>query len=111
MPTTIVGQNGAQIKQNTQIAVSGCRPVTIIKRKLSGRRVIIAFKLTRAGTVTVSGTGIQRYRKHLSAGVHQIGVPLTSAARTLRARRRKIAITVALGAGRRAARARTTLKL
>jgi hypothetical protein len=27
MPTTITGQNGAQVKQNTKIAVSGCPKV------------------------------------------------------------------------------------
>jgi uncharacterized repeat protein (TIGR01451 family) len=40
MPTTIVGQNGAQLKQNTKISISGCpgakRPHT--KRSIKGKR-------------------------------------------------------------------------
>jgi uncharacterized repeat protein (TIGR01451 family) len=33
MPTTITGQNGAQIRQNTRIAVTGCPKVKAVKKK------------------------------------------------------------------------------
>jgi hypothetical protein len=111
VPTTIVGQNGAQVTQNTSIAVTGCRLVTISKRKLSANSVILGFTLTRAGTVTVAGPGLKRYRKNLSAGVHQIKVALSRAGLSLRALHRKIDIKVALRSGKNAASATTTLKL
>jgi uncharacterized repeat protein (TIGR01451 family) len=38
MPTTIIGQNGVQVKQSTKIAVSGCRKVHITRRT-SRRRI------------------------------------------------------------------------
>jgi hypothetical protein len=38
MPTTIVGQNGAQVKQNTKIAVTGCPKVKVkAKKKKAGK--------------------------------------------------------------------------
>jgi hypothetical protein len=110
IPTTLTGQNGAEVKQSTKLAVSGCRPVTIVKRELSRRDVIVSFKLTRGGTVTAGGAGLERYRARLGAGLHQIALPLSRAGLALRTHRRKIVIRVALG-GRRGASASTTLRL
>lgn len=111
MPTTILGQNGAPITQRTKIAVSGCRAITIRGRKLSGHRVALAFNLTRKGVVTISGTGLKRYRETLSAGVHQIKVALSKAGLTALAQHRKIDIGIALRSGARTSRSTTTLKL
>ena len=111
MPTTIVGQNGAQITQSTKIAVSGCRTITISTRRLSGRSVTLAFKLTKRGTVTITAAGLKRYRKTLSAGIHQIKVALSKTGLSLRPRHRKIKIQVALRSGKKTASASTSLKL
>jgi hypothetical protein len=111
MPTAIVGQNGAQITQNTKIAVRGCRALTISERKLSGRSVTLAFNLTVKGTVTVTAPGLKRYRKSLSPGIHRIELALSTKGLSLRARHRKIKIEVALHSGRSTSRTSTTLKL
>ncbi len=111
MPTTIVGQNGAQITQSTKIAVSGCRTITISTRRLSGRSVTLAFKLTKRGTVTITAAGLKRYRKTLSAGIHQITVALSKTGLSLRPRHREIKIQVALRSGKETASASTSLKL
>ena len=56
MPTTITGQNGAVIKQNTQIAVTGCPPtVAITKAKLTGNALLVTVKTRATGTVWISG--------------------------------------------------------
>lgn len=111
MPTTIVGQNGAQVTESTSIAVTGCRPVTISKRKLVGKSVVLAFNLTAKGTVTATGYGLKRYRKTLSAGVHQIKVALSKAGLSARRRHRKIMIRVALKTGSTTSSAATALRL
>lgn len=46
MPTVLTGQNGAVIKQNTKIAVEGCRKVQAIKTKAS--RVQLLAKAIKA---------------------------------------------------------------
>ena len=111
MPTTLVGQNGAQVKQSTKIGVTGCKAVTISNRKLSGKNVVLTFFLTAKGTVTVTGNGLKRYRKTLSAGSHQIEVALLNAGLSLRRHHRKIKIKVALRSGAKTSSATTTLKL
>ena len=111
MPTTLVGQNGAQVKQSTKIAVTGCRAVTITGRRVTGRSVVLRFSLTSKGTVTVTGSGLKRYRKALGAGLHQIKVPLSSAGLSMRRHRRRIKIRVALKSGAKVSDATTNLKL
>jgi uncharacterized repeat protein (TIGR01451 family) len=111
MPTTIVGQNGAQVTQSTKIAVTGCKAVTITKRKLSGKNVVLSFFLTAKGTVTVTGNGLKKYRKTLGAGSHQINVALSKAGRSIRRHHGKIKIKVALRSGATRSSATTTLKL
>jgi hypothetical protein len=111
MPTTIVGQNGAQVTQRTNVAVTGCRPVTIIMRKLSGRSVVLAFRLTAKGVVTITGKGLKRYRKTLAAGSHQIEIGLSKAGLAARKHRGTTKITVALRRGATTSSAATALKL
>jgi hypothetical protein len=111
MPTTIVGQNGAQIKQSTKIAMSGCKVVTIGKRKLSGGSVVLSVNLTTKGVVTITGKGLKRYHKTLGAGSHQIKVGLSNAGLSARRRHRNITIKVTLKSGSKASSANTSLKL
>jgi hypothetical protein len=111
MPTTITGQNGAQVAQSTKVAVAGCRPVTISNRRLSGKHVVLTFFLTAKGAVTVTGPGLRRYRKTLAAGSHQITVALSKAGLAARRRHRKTTIKVALKTGAKVSSSTTTLKL
>jgi hypothetical protein len=111
MPTTITGQNGAQVKQSTKIAVTGCRAVTISKRKLSGKNVALSFILTAKGSVTVTGKGLKNYRKTLGAGSHQIKIGLSRVGLSMRRHHRKIKIKVTLKSGPKVSGATTTLKL
>jgi hypothetical protein len=111
LPTTLVGQNGAQVTQSTKVAVIGCKTVTITKRKLSGRSVVLDFFLTAKGAVTVTGNGLRRYRKTLGAGSHQIKVALSKAGLSMRRHHMKIRIKVALRSGAKTSSAATVLKL
>jgi hypothetical protein len=111
MPTTIVGQNGAQVTQSTKITASGCKAVTISKRRLAGKSVVLSFLLTAKGTVTVTGPGLKRYRKTLAAGSHQITVALSKTGLSERRRHRKITINVALRSGAKVSGSTTRLKL
>ena len=99
MPTTIVGQNGAQVTQSTKIAVTGCgaKPsVKIKKAKLKGNAVLVTLVTSQKGTVTVSGSGLKSIRKTLGAGTHQIKAPLTKTGRIARKLRRKTQVKAAV---------------
>jgi hypothetical protein len=111
MPTTLVGQNGAQVKRNTKISVTGCKGVAITKRRLSGKHVLLSLFLTARGTVTVTGRGLKKYRKTLSAGSHQIKVALSKAGLSMRRHNRRMKIKVALHSGARTSSTATSLKL
>ncbi|MCW3057686.1 MAG: hypothetical protein JWO21_1655 [Solirubrobacterales bacterium] len=66
MPTVITAQSGAQIKQNTRIAVAGCG-VRIVRRKIKGHTLILTVQTFAAGRLTATGknlkTASRRVRK------------------------------------------------
>ena len=90
MPTTITGQNGAQIKQTTKIAVTGCPKVTITKTKAKPKSLLVTLRATAKGTVTISGQGLKATGTNVKAGTSRIDVPLTTTGQALRARHGKL---------------------
>jgi hypothetical protein len=98
MPTTIVGQNGAQVTQTTPINVTGCaaQSIKIKKIKVRGSALLITFEANRAGTVIVTGRGLKRTTKKIAAGTHQVLVTLTNAGRRGSRHHRKTTATVTL---------------
>ena len=58
MPTTITAQNGAVIKQNTRISVSGCG-VRILSRRVRGHKLILKVRTLGGGLITVKGKGLR----------------------------------------------------
>jgi hypothetical protein len=112
MPTQLVGQNGAVLKQSTVINVTGCPPtVAITKTKLNGNVLLVTVKLSAKGRVRISGTGLRTITKSLTAGTHQIRVALTSKGRSLRAHHRKTSVHVKLSVGKQVAAKATSVKL
>jgi hypothetical protein len=96
MPTTIIGQNGTVITQNTPITVNGCKPVKPIKptvkikkTKLRDNTLLVTLTTSQKGTVTLTGNGLKRVKKTLSAGTHQLRLTLTKTGRTARSHHRK----------------------
>ena len=59
MPTAFVAQNGAEIKQETQIAVTGCpTAISISSHKVSGKTTTLSVYVPAAGELTASGKGL-----------------------------------------------------
>jgi hypothetical protein len=79
MPTTIVGQNGATIKQNTIISVAGCG-VRIVGHKVIGNTAYITVRTFAAGRISGSGSGLKTVYRHLSRAYKTVSlkVPLSS---------------------------------
>jgi hypothetical protein len=65
MPTTITGQNGKTVKQNTKIAVTGCG-VQIVGHKVIGGTAYLTVKTFAAGRITGSGSGVRSVHRSLS---------------------------------------------
>lgn len=80
MPTTIVGQNGAQIKRNTHIGITGCsKPsVRIAAAKRVAHNVFVTVETSQRGVVTISAAKLKTTKKTVNAGKHRIKVPLTT---------------------------------
>ncbi len=95
MPTTITGQNGVVVKQNTIIAPSECG-VQILKQKVAGDAVYVTVQTYSAGRVTLSGSGLSTTRKTFTGAKKAvtIKVPLS---RGGRGRRRPFTIKVRAG--------------
>jgi hypothetical protein len=115
MPTELTGQNGAVIRKNTHIAVTGCaaKPsVKIAKVKLSGNTLLVTVRTGVTGTVRISGRGLKTTsKKNLAAGTHQIRVPLTKAGRSMRKHRKKTTVHVSLTVGKQADAKATAVRL
>jgi hypothetical protein len=113
MPTTIVGQNGAQVTQSTNIAVTGCgKPsIKITKAKIKGNTVLVTVVTTQQGTVTVSGNGLKTIKKTLGAGAHQLKVSLTKNGRTARKHHKKTKVKASVKDSNGSSSKTMTLKL
>jgi hypothetical protein len=107
MPTEITGQNGAVIKKNTKIAISGCaasKPkVSIAKIKVKGNALLVTVRTSAKGRVRISGKGLKTtMKKNLAAGTHRIRVPLTKKGRSMRRHHKKTKVRVSLTVGKQA---------
>lgn len=64
MPTTILAQSGAQIKQQTKMSVTGCG-VQIVRHKVVGKAVRLTIETYGAGRIKVSGAGLKSVSRKL----------------------------------------------
>jgi hypothetical protein len=113
MPTTITGQNGRQVTQSTNIAVTGCgKPsIKITKAKIKGNTVLVTVTTTQLGAVTVSGNGLKTIKKTLAAGAHQLKVSLTKNGRTARKHHKKTKVKASVKDSNGSSSKTMTLKL
>lgn len=116
MGTIITGQNGAQIKQTTKIAVTGCTPskptVKIAKTRLKGSTLVVTVKTSATGTIRISGNDFKTtVKKNVKAGSHQIKVALSNAGKTARQHRKKTKLRASLTVGKQAVAKTTSVKL
>jgi hypothetical protein len=83
MPTTITGQNGKVIKQNTKISVSSC-PVTVLGSHVRAGKAVVTVKVPAAGRVSGGGPNLKTVYKHPGkAKKVTLEVPLTTSARPI----------------------------
>jgi len=64
MPTTITGQNGFQVKQNTKMSVLGCG-VRIVGEKVIGNTAYITVQTFEAGRISGSGPNLASTYRYL----------------------------------------------
>ena len=63
MPTEFVGQNGAEIRQETPIAVAGCSTSLSFTSSIEKRRLTLSVHAPAAGNVTAGGSGLTAQTK------------------------------------------------
>ena len=83
MPTTITGQNGAKVKQNTKIATSGCG-VRIVGHKVIGNTAYLTVRTFAAGRISASGANVSRVSRTLRGATKAatLKVPLSRGGRS-----------------------------
>jgi hypothetical protein len=117
MPTTITAQNGAQVKQNTNISVTGCGGngvgrscIKVLRRKLTRNALKLTVRVCAAGRVSARGKYLKgASRKLRKASTTTLTLPLTPAGlRALPAHRpMKIRVKITLVPSRRGERRST----
>jgi hypothetical protein len=82
MPTTITGQNGTVVNQNTKINVTGCG-VKIVGQKVIGNTLFLTVKTFAPGTIRAKGKGLKTVSKKLGSAQNAVSlkVPLSNAGR------------------------------
>jgi hypothetical protein len=95
MPTTITGQNGKKVKQNTKIAISGCG-VRIVGHKVVGTTAYLTVQTFAAGRISGTGANLASTFRSLRspARTATLKVPLTSGGRS---RHRPLKVRVRVG--------------
>ena len=115
MPTTITGQNGFKVKQNTKIAVTGCG-VRIAGHKVIGNTAYITVQTFEAGRISGSGSNLGTVYRYLGRAVKTatLKVPLSrrgrSRGRPLRVRLRVGFVPKKHGAAKSAATRTVTFR-
>ncbi|HEV3318845.1 MAG TPA: hypothetical protein VG053_03805 [Solirubrobacteraceae bacterium] len=82
MPTTIVAQNGKQVKQSTTISVTGC-PVRIIRHRVRGNAVYLTVQTYAPGRLSGKGSHLTSVSRGLGQARKAVTlqVPLSRAGR------------------------------
>jgi hypothetical protein len=95
MPTTIVAQNGKQVKQSTTISVSGC-PVRIVRHKVVGNTVVLTVQTYAPGRLSGKGNHLSSVSRSLKQAQKTVTlkVPL---ARAERRHKRPLKVRVRVG--------------
>jgi len=80
MPTTITGQNGATVKQNTTIKVNNC-PVRVVGRKTIGNTAYLTVQTYSPGRISGKGANVATVFRKLSKAqkTATLKVPLSRA--------------------------------
>ena len=64
MPNEFIAQNGAEIHQNTNISVTGCKPaIRVVKHSVKGRTATIVVSVPGAGKLVASAKGLSKASK------------------------------------------------
>jgi hypothetical protein len=90
MPTTITGQNGKVVKQNTKIGVAGCRgglrrSVQILRKRVVGNTLFLTVRTFTAGRLSAGGPHLATVGRALaSAKTLTLKLPLKGGARRMR---------------------------
>lgn len=96
MPTIITAQNGAVIKQNTRIHVSGCG-VQVLGHRVRGHKAVLKLQAFSAGKLTVGGRGLRVVHRNVrKPGRFTVTVALSPAGLRMLARHHPLAVTLNL---------------
>jgi len=95
MPTTLTGQNGAVVKQNTRITVKNCG-VRIVGHKVIGNTAYLTVQTPAAGRVSGSGNGLATVRRHFNGAVRAVSLRLHLTSRS-RGRQRPFRAKIRVG--------------
>ena len=95
MPTIITAQNGAQIKQNTTIAVTGC-PVRIVRHRVVGNAAFLTVQTYAPGRLSGKGNSLASVSRNLGRAQKAVTLKV-SLSRAGRHHRRALKVRVRVG--------------
>jgi hypothetical protein len=92
--TVVLERQEAEVTQLEELI--DATTVKITKAKASGSGVLVTINVSDAGTVTLTGNGLERKTVKLAAGTHTLVLALTRAGKSARKHRRNTRVTASL---------------
>ncbi len=105
VPVTLVAHDGAEINENTNMAIAGCPPSVSIQRvKASAHGLTVTVTTTAQGHLKISGHGLTTLiKRNLSPGTHKLTIAFSHAGRAAARKHQKATLTATLTAGKKQA--------
>jgi len=106
-PAKMTAQNDARLKLSPHLTVAGCPlKVSVLRAQLVQGALRVTVRASQAGTLRLTGGGIEPLAKHISAGTHTLRLHLSATGRAAIRAHRSVELTAKLTAGRHKAHAR-----
>jgi hypothetical protein len=85
--------------------------ISITSTNIKGNTLVVSVRTSVSGTVTITGSGLNKTTKTLPAGTHQLTIPLTKTGKMNAKHHKKTTLQVVLTAGGKRASTSKTVKL
>jgi hypothetical protein len=101
-PVTMVGHNGAEVKESAKLQVTGCRPsISLVRAKVTSGGLSVTVRTSVRGRLIINGPGLRTLVKQgAGSGTHRLTLAFTSLGKRAARAHKAIRLNVGLVVGK-----------